>query len=87
MQTGQYSDNNAGNWDESWFAGGWGGPGRQAGTVVLDSPTCNFGNNWGGPFSGGCLFLLADGSVRSVAFGFDVTNALKPNDGSVNPLP
>jgi prepilin-type N-terminal cleavage/methylation domain-containing protein len=37
---------------------------------------------WGGPFPGGCLFVLCDGSVRPVAFGIDLARALNPRDGS-----
>jgi prepilin-type N-terminal cleavage/methylation domain-containing protein len=38
--------------------------------------------NWGGPFPQGCLMVMCDGSVRSVAYGIDLTRALKPDDGN-----
>jgi prepilin-type N-terminal cleavage/methylation domain-containing protein len=37
---------------------------------------------WGSPYPSGCLFVMCDGSVRTVAFGIDLSRALNPSDGS-----
>jgi prepilin-type N-terminal cleavage/methylation domain-containing protein len=38
---------------------------------------------WGGPSPLYTLFVLCDGSVRTVSYGFDLYRALNPSDGSV----
>jgi prepilin-type N-terminal cleavage/methylation domain-containing protein len=94
----KYTDNLVSGFDETIFRGGLGGTARGRNTttfntgqpspaIVQDSHTVVHGNRWGGPHPGGCLFVLADGSVRSVQFGVDPLPAMLPNDGSVNPLP
>jgi prepilin-type N-terminal cleavage/methylation domain-containing protein len=96
MQTGQYSDNSAGNWDEAIFQGGWGGTGRAHGNnsggtapiVQRDAPNpFPHGGNWGSAFSGGCLFMYGDGSVRSVNYNqtgqINFARQLYPSDGQV----
>ena len=40
---------------------------------------------FGGPYAGGVLFVFFDGSVRSIAYGTDVTLFLDPTDGQVLP--
>jgi prepilin-type N-terminal cleavage/methylation domain-containing protein len=86
-----YNDNDAGtgSWDESFFNGGYGGTGRGGTVIVPDSPGLGTGenNNWGSPFPGASLFVLCDGSVRTIRYGVDILNALKPDDGNPNPLP
>jgi hypothetical protein len=37
--------------------------------VVRDAPDFDFQNRWGGPYAGGGLFALADGSVRTLRHG------------------
>ena len=97
MQTGQYSNGQSGSFDESFFYGGRGGAARSRNTttfntgqpapaIVQDSPTVTHGNRWGSPHPAGALFVLCDGSVRTVRFGLDPIPAMLPNDGSVNPL-
>ena len=43
-------------------------------------------NDWGGPFPGGGLFAIGDGSVRTISFSITsavFANALNPSDGQV----
>ncbi|MCI0464664.1 MAG: DUF1559 domain-containing protein [Gemmataceae bacterium] len=82
LHTGQYTTTDPGNWNETWFVGGYGGSGRGGFTVQQDGPSISPGNNWGGPFGGGAMFVLGDGSVRMVSYGYNLRNAIMPNDGS-----
>src|SRR5262249_61484811 len=66
----RYNDTNGANWDEGIWIGSYGGTGRSGTTVVQDPPTSTLGNVWVGPFPGGCLFVMCDGSVRTIAYGF-----------------
>jgi len=43
------------------------------------------GRTFGGPYLSGCLFVMFDGSVRSIGYGTDVTLFLDPTDGQVLP--
>jgi prepilin-type N-terminal cleavage/methylation domain-containing protein len=83
------NDAGSGSWDESFFIGGYGGTGRGGAVVVQDRRNLDAGenNNWGSPFPGASLFVLCDGSVRTVKYGVNILNALKPDDGHPNPLP
>jgi prepilin-type N-terminal cleavage/methylation domain-containing protein len=71
------------SWNETWWSGGYGGSGRDGFACQQDSPDIPvFGNaNWGGPYPGGCQFVLCDGSVHTVLYGTDLTWYLLPNDG------
>ena len=69
------------------WVGGWGGTARNGGTVQQDAPGIAHAGVWGSALPGGCPFLLADGSVRTIPYGFNVTAALRPNDGTTDPLP
>ena len=56
----------------------------QAKLVQRDGPAINQANAWGGPFSGGVGFLMADGSVRTIRYGVTpdlVMLSLLPSDG------
>jgi hypothetical protein len=83
LQTGQYNTDSSSNWNETWWVGGYGGSGRRDYVVQQDGPSITPGGNWGGPFPGGALFVLGDGSVRSIAYGFNLQNAILPSDGQV----
>lgn len=87
LRPDMYNDTNSTSWDESFFLGGWGGTSRGRSMVLQDAPDVNYPYNWGSPFPSGGLFALCDGSVRTIPFGFDITWALRPNDGHPNPLP
>jgi hypothetical protein len=91
----KYDDNIVAGYDEGIFRGGRGGTARGRSTttlnaaqpapaVVQDGPDMVHGNRWGGPHPGGCLFALADGSVRTVPFGIDPLPAMLPNDANPN---
>jgi prepilin-type N-terminal cleavage/methylation domain-containing protein len=94
-QPALYSDNLGQNWDESIFAGGYGGTGRSGvftsavhtPMILRDNPGIAHGNNWGGPFSGGSLFLMGDGSVKNIPYTASNTlsfaRQLYPDDGQV----
>ncbi|MGL6074436.1 MAG: DUF1559 domain-containing protein [Fimbriiglobus sp.] len=92
LQPGLYANNAASNWDEAIFQGGWGGTGRGhnsgvAPVVQRDAPGITHGNNWGGQFSGGCLFLYGDGTVRTVNYNqsgqVNFARQFYPADGAV----
>ena len=84
-------------WDSGIFVGGFAGTGRShaptavGGTnpvkLVRDGPNADVAYNWGGPFSGGVLFMYGDGTVRSVNYNLsgNVNFALQlyPSDGGV----
>jgi prepilin-type N-terminal cleavage/methylation domain-containing protein len=81
------------NWDEPIVQGGSGGTARCEYNLKQDPPSTNLGNSWGGPYTGGCLFAFADGSVSysttngtgqlTSAFGMMV----RPSDGGVTDIP
>jgi prepilin-type N-terminal cleavage/methylation domain-containing protein/prepilin-type processing-associated H-X9-DG protein len=82
---------NTGGWyfDEPIFSGGSSGTGRRGTLIIRDQMARGDSTvpyNWGGPHAGGCQFLLADGSVRSIRFGLDaavVLALMTPNGGEV----
>jgi prepilin-type N-terminal cleavage/methylation domain-containing protein len=80
---------NGGSWDETWFSGGYGGSGRDNGTVLPDplDATGNYQGNWGGPYPGGSLFGMCDGSVRTITYGTNITPWMTPNGGETAQLP
>jgi len=58
--------------------------------VVRDVPDLDAFNRWGSPYTGGGLFAMADGSVRSIRHGTTHTilvPLLTPNGGEVNQEP
>jgi prepilin-type N-terminal cleavage/methylation domain-containing protein len=56
-----------------------------SGSLKLDSAFTSNDRVFGGPYSSGVLFAFFDGSVRTVAYGTDVTLLLDPIDGQVLP--
>lgn len=80
MDTNAYSSDEPSGWKETWWLGGVGGSGRYNATNQQDYPGGNL-SSWGGPFPGSSLFALADGSVRGITYGTNLTTALEPNDG------
>jgi len=77
LDTREYARNNASNWEENIYSGGYGGTGRGS-TVLMKDDQSGQGDKWGGPHSGGGLFMFLDGSVRMVAY---------TNNGSTNGQP
>jgi prepilin-type N-terminal cleavage/methylation domain-containing protein len=77
--TYQGQDVEPGCWDESWLSGGYGGSGRNTNVVAPDGPNANVAGTWGGPYPGGALFVMCDGSTRQIAFGTNITPWLNPN--------
>jgi prepilin-type N-terminal cleavage/methylation domain-containing protein len=72
-----YENTYSWGWDECIYSGGYGGTGRYCDNpgdcqIVRDGPGNN--NNWfGAPYDGGCPFLMTDGSVRTIAYGTDLS--------------
>jgi hypothetical protein len=55
--------------------------------VIKDAPDLDTFNRWGSPYSGGGLFAMCDGSVRTINYNVTnemLINALTPNGGEVN---
>jgi len=94
VQLAQYSRTAGNGWDESIMQGAWGGAGRTANTAApdgtpqpayLQNNTYGQANYWGGPFPGGGVFLMGDGSARTIAYSVNRTMfqwALLPSDGN-----
>jgi prepilin-type N-terminal cleavage/methylation domain-containing protein len=101
LGTWQYPTRYGWDWDETVRFGGSGGTGRgafwggwwdeQASSVRQDTNnSIDKSNAWGGPHSGGGLFLMGDGSVRLIGYGRNqpaLRAALTPNGGETNTLP
>jgi prepilin-type N-terminal cleavage/methylation domain-containing protein len=78
LRTSQLSPRVGQGWDETIPFGGSGGTCRgaawdawtwtQAGTVQRDDPNITPDNAWGGPYASGGLFLMGDGSVRTIHY-------------------
>ncbi len=54
--------------------------------VVQDRPDLDAWNRWGGPYPGGALMAMADGSIRTIRYGVPVETvimACTPNGGEV----
>ena len=66
-------------WDEPIFSGGSGGTGRSGSVLRQDEPGVDFADNWGGAFPCGALFVMCDGSVRMVRYGYDLRPLLTPS--------
>jgi prepilin-type N-terminal cleavage/methylation domain-containing protein len=99
LQISQHADDVAASYDESVVQGGWGGHSR-AGNLIQTSDQAalndyvlipdnqatvdNQKQHFGGPFPGGVLFVMVDGSVRSIHFNVAPQTLcwlLAPDDG------
>jgi prepilin-type N-terminal cleavage/methylation domain-containing protein len=74
MDPNNYGNTASNNWDEVIYSGAYGGTGRGGTGVYKDAIGVNYGNNWGSPFSGGCPFVMCDGSVRLISYAVNTTN-------------
>lgn len=85
MRPDQYSNNDAGDWDEGIWQGAWGGGSRTGREIIKDAPAIPHANNWGGAFAGGVLAMHGDGSVRTINYSGTKTvnfaRMLYPSDG------
>jgi len=70
MDTNEYTRNHASNWEENIYSGGYGGTGRGGTTIRRDTKGAGQGDYWGSPFSGGCPFVMCDGSVKMINYGY-----------------
>jgi type II secretory pathway pseudopilin PulG len=73
-------------WDEPFFLGGSAGTARAGFGVLHDGVGIAYKQNWGSPHPGGAQFLTADGSLRTVSYGFSwstMAALLSPADGEV----
>ena len=68
MDSAIYTNSSSSNWDEGIYAGNYGGNSRGQRLIIKDAPG-NGGNQnyWGSPYQSGGMFLMGDGSVRSIA--------------------
>ncbi len=78
-------DYESGTWwyDEPYVLGGSDGSHREGTALQQDAPGVDFVKNWGSAHPGGAEFVLADGSVRNVRYGTDLTAFLTPQGGEV----
>jgi prepilin-type N-terminal cleavage/methylation domain-containing protein len=69
MSTDMYQNTSSSNWDENIFSGGYGGTQRSTNIILKDAPlSSNNDNRWGSPHAAGALFVMCDGSVRTISF-------------------
>jgi prepilin-type N-terminal cleavage/methylation domain-containing protein len=95
MDPNTYSNTASNNWDEGIYTGGYGGTGRGSGygvgnngcLILKDAIGENYGNMWGSPFSGGCPFLMCDGSVPLIGYQNSASAALTDAMNYNNSIP
>jgi hypothetical protein len=88
-----YSSTAGTGWDQSILQGLQNGPARSGNTAApngsglpayLQDSTVATGDYWGGPFPGGGVFLMGDGSARTIPYSINRTSLLyllAPADG------
>jgi prepilin-type N-terminal cleavage/methylation domain-containing protein len=82
LRLDRYASGTGTNWDDVAFVG-FGGCNRSGSAVQKDSNSITADNQWGSPFNGGTPFVMYDGSVRLIRYGYDVTALLTPSSGEV----
>jgi type II secretory pathway pseudopilin PulG len=73
MSPKMYSNAYSRSWDECIYSGGYGGTGRWGYVIQRDQVDTSYGSNgghWGSPFSGGCPFVMCDGSVHLINYSY-----------------
>lgn len=90
LRPDQYGTRPGNNWDETIAVGGWGGTYRSGTALNRDSNSVGTGDRWGSNYAGGVLFLMGDGSIRSIGYGVNTTQffgLLTPAGGETNLVP
>jgi len=85
VRTTDYGRTSGDNWDEVSIVAN-GGALRSSFTLKQDNATEGPNDWWGGPFPGAALFLLGDGSVKSINYAVAATTfeyLIRPDDGQV----
>jgi prepilin-type N-terminal cleavage/methylation domain-containing protein len=70
-----YGHTDGNGWDETIFQG-QGGTGRNGTTIQRDPATGGSDNYWGSPFDAGAPVVMADGSVRTIPYGYPNMNLI-----------
>jgi prepilin-type N-terminal cleavage/methylation domain-containing protein len=86
MDSNAYSNSADAANDETIFSGGCFGTGRLANTIVQDFPG-NTTVGWGSPFTGGSLFAMCDGSVRTITYDLNNNTILNLAMNTKNKTP
>ncbi len=68
LRPDQYQRDHGSNWEEVIYSGGYGGTQRGGNRLMKDVNTQGQDNIWGGPHDSGALFVMHDGSVRSIRY-------------------
>jgi prepilin-type N-terminal cleavage/methylation domain-containing protein len=70
MDPADYGNTTGAKYDETIYSGSQLGTGRSGTGIFQDAPgvTSVTGNIWGAPFTGGCPFVMCDGSVHMITY-------------------
>jgi len=100
LSRNRYSNGVGQGWDEG-ILNAWGGANRGHARFAQDPATGDCDNAWGGPYSGGGLMAMADGSNRMIRYSISLSapsdrnniggwnpdnNVANPAGGTVNPF-
>ena len=70
LNPNEYFRTHGSNWEEVIYSGGYGGTGRGSTEIRQDNVSIGQGDRWGSPHSGGCPFVMLDGSVRLISYTY-----------------
>ena len=84
----EYYQSNGNNNDCPWAIAA-GGTGRPSYSLMQDNNAngSNFTGNWGSPYSGGCPFMMYDGSVRLVPYNTSMQTMVAYLTSSIGDVP